>query len=38
MHALTFSRFGDPDVLEWTSLPDPQPHPESRSCERERSG
>ena len=27
MHALTFSRFGGPDVLEWTSLPDPQPAP-----------
>ena len=23
MHALTFSRFGGPDVLEWTALPDP---------------
>ena len=27
MHALTFSRFGGPDVLEWTSLPDPLPAP-----------
>jgi NADPH2:quinone reductase len=27
MHALTFSRFGGPDVLEWTALPDPQPAP-----------
>src|SRR4249919_4101912 len=27
MHALTFSRFGGPEVLEWTSLPDPQPAP-----------
>ena len=27
MHALTFSRFGGPDVLEWTSLPDPVPSP-----------
>ena len=27
MHALTFSRFGGPDVLEWTSLPDPRPAP-----------
>jgi NADPH2:quinone reductase len=27
MHALTFSRFGGPEVLEWTSLPDPQPIP-----------
>lgn len=27
MHALTFSRFGDPDVLEWSSLPDPRPSP-----------
>lgn len=27
MHALTFSRFGSPDVLEWTPLPDPQPEP-----------
>ena len=25
MHALTFSRFGGPEVLEWTALPDPQP-------------
>ena len=24
MHALTFSRFGGPEVLEWTALPDPQ--------------
>jgi NADPH2:quinone reductase len=23
MHALTFSRFGGPEVLEWTDLPDP---------------
>ncbi len=27
MQALTFSRFGGPDVLEWTALPDPQPAP-----------
>src|SRR4249920_617882 len=27
MHALTFSRFGGPDVLEWTALPDPRPVP-----------
>lgn len=27
MHALTFSRFGGPDVLEWTPLPDLQPAP-----------
>ena len=27
MHALTFSRFGGPDVLEWTTLPDLQPAP-----------
>src|SRR6476659_3304184 len=27
MHALTFSRFGGPDVLAWTALPDPQPSP-----------
>src|SRR5207342_2558278 len=27
MHALTFSRFGGPDVLEWTDLPDLQPAP-----------
>src|SRR6478735_5406430 len=27
MHALTFSRFGGPEVLEWTALPDPQPSP-----------
>jgi NADPH2:quinone reductase len=27
MHALTFSRFGGPDVLEWTALPDPSPAP-----------
>jgi len=27
MHALTFSRFGLPNVLEWTTLPDPQPSP-----------
>ena len=27
MHALTFSRFGGPDVLEWTVLPDPIPAP-----------
>jgi len=27
MHALTFSRFGGPDVLEWTALPDLQPAP-----------
>jgi NADPH2:quinone reductase len=25
MYALTFSRFGGPEVLEWTSLPDPAP-------------
>jgi NADPH2:quinone reductase len=25
MHALTFSRFGGPEVLEWTALPDPVP-------------
>jgi NADPH2:quinone reductase len=25
MHALTFSRFGGPEVLEWTALPDPGP-------------
>lgn len=27
MHALTFSRFGGPEVLEWIVLPDPQPVP-----------
>lgn len=27
MKALTFSRFGAPDVLEWTTLPDPEPAP-----------
>jgi NADPH2:quinone reductase len=27
MHALTFSRFGGPDVLDWTELPDPLPEP-----------
>ncbi len=27
MHALTFSRFGGPDVLVWTALPDPLPAP-----------
>ena len=27
MHALTFSRFGGPDVLEWISVPDPTPEP-----------
>ncbi len=27
MHALTFSRFGGPEVLEWTALPDPIPTP-----------
>ena len=27
MHALTFSRFGGPEVLEWTALPDPIPAP-----------
>lgn len=27
MHALTFSRFGGPDVLEWIELPDPLPTP-----------
>ena len=27
MHALTFSRFGGTEVLEWTALPDPQPAP-----------
>lgn len=27
MHALTFARFGGPDVLEWTALPDPLPAP-----------
>jgi NADPH2:quinone reductase len=27
MHALTFSRFGGPDVLEWIALPDPAPEP-----------
>jgi NADPH2:quinone reductase len=25
MHALTFSRFGGPEVMEWTELPDPRP-------------
>lgn len=25
MHALTFSRFGGPEVLDWTALPDPVP-------------
>ena len=27
MHALTFSCFGGPEVLEWTALPDPKPAP-----------
>lgn len=27
MHALTFSRFGSADVLEWTELPEPLPSP-----------
>src|SRR5512141_2289222 len=27
MHALTFSRFGGPEVLGWTALPDPLPMP-----------
>ncbi len=27
MHALTFSRFGGPEVLEWTAMPDPIPAP-----------
>ena len=27
MHALTFSRFGGPEVLEWTARPDPVPTP-----------
>jgi NADPH2:quinone reductase len=27
MHALTFSRFGGPEVLDWTALPDPLPAP-----------
>jgi NADPH2:quinone reductase len=27
MQALTFSCFGGPEVLEWTTLPDPQPAP-----------
>jgi NADPH2:quinone reductase len=27
VHALTFSRFGGPEVLEWTVMPDPQPAP-----------
>jgi NADPH2:quinone reductase len=27
MHALTFSRFGGPEVLEWTAVPDPQSVP-----------
>lgn len=27
MQALTFSRFGDPGVLEWTRLPDPEAAP-----------
>ena len=27
MHALTFSRFGGPDVLDWTALPDPRSAP-----------
>jgi len=27
MHALTFSRFGGPEVLEWTALPDPPAAP-----------
>jgi len=27
MHALTFSRFGGPEVLEWIALPDPVPAP-----------
>jgi len=27
MHALTFSRFGGPEVLEWSDVPDPQAAP-----------
>src|SRR6478736_9211655 len=27
MHALTFSRFGGPEVLEWSEVPDPQAAP-----------
>ena len=27
MHGLTFLRFGGPEVLEWTALPDPAPTP-----------
>lgn len=27
MHALTFSRFGGPEVLEWREVPDPAPVP-----------
>ena len=27
MHALTFSQFGPPEVLDWTVLPDPAPSP-----------
>ena len=27
MHALTFSRFGGPEVLEWSELPDPRAAP-----------
>ncbi len=27
MHALTFSRFGGPDVLQWTLVADPDPQP-----------
>lgn len=27
MHALTFFRFGGPEVLEWTAVPDPRPAP-----------
>jgi NADPH2:quinone reductase len=27
MHALTFSRFGGPEVLEWREVPDPAPAP-----------
>jgi NADPH2:quinone reductase len=27
MHALTFSRFGGPEVFEWSALPDPVPSP-----------
>src|SRR6476620_1461619 len=27
MHALTFSRFGGPEVLEWSDVPDPHTAP-----------